>query len=1594
VSTNSIRDYRTQSVFFGSLKSIWLSKIPLNERQEKFPDALEQIPPKLVTTSTFCNVFYPQLTSGIKGNLDGERSWFGIRSILKGGVLAFKHGGNYSKKDLRQLGELEQDQIPRSHTKEHFSDEELKSLLTIYDEYQKWLKKEGFYDDIDLVIRAVRNESGENARLQQEKDNKFNLSLTTSADKRRNVMNKMRLNDDSVVFKKPAQKELQKLEKQQDNLKLIYNWINRNILSKKPFRKAQVEEIDNRLVDYTGTGVPIYKSCLSGGGRVFWTPIKKGKNCTIIIYDFCTTKEKQDPRLSKILTDYKYSNVDEYDDENYDEEKDNQFEKARVSDFEIDDTPCEGPVRPWPHSVKTGFGLTSKINSDSNIQLDELQRGAILSNQPLLIDGLAGTGKTSVLSYRAVVRCAVSKENTCILVTASKDHVVQRISDSMLEIKENGDWEGNQFAMRYELGPGISNEKIPTMDLAKFSQKIPSVGFDEIVLDESQDITAIEFEMLKRLLIGHNLRRLVFAGDPLQTLNPTGFDWNRIRAMFEDGGVNRNDIKVEKFYNNYRSQRKIVEFANAIQFKRGELFGDKSRTVMQAKRGGTEKIRFIRYNLEKDNHMQAIGDIIKNAGESKAIVITSAPDDTGIKDLLSGNSLSVTKDPVMQHVWQNKVISSVEEIDASNFRKELYIHSSSSVKGAEYDVVVLYRFASSESARESLVSLLQEWNEMGKVEKENGIKIRYEYSKLYVALTRAFSRIYLIEDTEGYEFWQKVNLYDYGEVLTDIGTFIDFKEYLDPLKSVNSEDLRPEIEANRENYNEERNKFLKDPTNVIALEYAIGLGKRLLNKEKDLEIEKQLDDLQGEYAWYQSREPQRSEKEKSRLLEKALNFFTKAKSYDKAGPIYYSSKKFEKCLTNLQDFPGEFYKFITLLCQINLNKEIKLSLDESLQLLEPNIQPNSTWAKINPMDEGRLRLKKWIVENHNSKQMMENHSKTKAYFTITELLDEFQVPSEVIHILETFEQTSTSAWMSIYRENVIKLLRAEKSHENKNRIYYEKWGNLSKTQKGDSELKALRKEIDVGLLKNLPKAKNPSTNFDNILSSLRNHATIAKDPMEIENLQTRGMFIARRISLEANDLGIFDVLLEAFEKNEKESTVLFEASEITRKLLEIIQEKKLKHKFPDQVNLSWLNDSNYMSVFDSYLQKSFKESISVNYRNKNPSTVWKEQIVSRMGKKRTKKAAVNEAAEGKKEFKVWFETYYQYSFATNFSAIVEENLKQLFEWTDFDGFDLQEEGKSCFATLIQNRKANPPLYDCERRFIERYLNGDSTQVTLNEWNSLEKLKDIGISRLVKKIRWERDSARFMLDLNKVNFEVSDQEKLSEYIKLLRDNAFDEEANNVGKRVVLNEDEVSKTLDELWEKKNIEEYFNIRGEYASKGRNLPPLPDIGFEVFDDNDDWFKEHGLGNCYFEKSPRDPKTKVEKILFDLLYSNGFEKWFQTLFNDAPRLTETGKEDDYENSLLILGELSEYFTPDPSPKKKIEFRSIEDSCGKLIAFIQVMGICKIPPNFIPHQSTSRGKIQEIKQMYGKGKAFFKPKSLEEIKTRIENMSEKFISDG
>ena len=53
----------------------------------------------------------------------------------------------------------------------------------------------------------------------------------------------------------------------------------------------------------------------------------------------------------------------------------------------------------------------------------------------------------------------------------------------------------------------------------------------EIYLDEAQDLTDLEFRILLMLLKPERRKYAILAGDPLQTINPTGFDWPHIKDM-------------------------------------------------------------------------------------------------------------------------------------------------------------------------------------------------------------------------------------------------------------------------------------------------------------------------------------------------------------------------------------------------------------------------------------------------------------------------------------------------------------------------------------------------------------------------------------------------------------------------------------------------------------------------------------------------------------------------------------------------------------------------------------------------------------------------------------------------------------------------------------------------------------------------------------------------------------------------------------------------------------------------------------------------------------------------------------------------------
>ena len=110
-------------------------------------------------------------------------------------------------------------------------------------------------------------------------------------------------------------------------------------------------------------------------------------------------------------------------------------------------------------------------------------------------------------------------------------------------------------------------------------------------MDEAQDFTRLELEFLLRInlfsrggpLRPNDLGRVcfAFAGDQFQTLNPTGFRWEVIKATFVekfifelDAGrrVGRTDLNYRELQYNYRSSHKIVRFGNHVQAMPAALF--------------------------------------------------------------------------------------------------------------------------------------------------------------------------------------------------------------------------------------------------------------------------------------------------------------------------------------------------------------------------------------------------------------------------------------------------------------------------------------------------------------------------------------------------------------------------------------------------------------------------------------------------------------------------------------------------------------------------------------------------------------------------------------------------------------------------------------------------------------------------------------------------------------------------------------------------------------------------------------------------------------------------------------------------------------
>lgn len=274
-----------------------------------------------------------------------------------------------------------------------------------------------------------------------------------------------------------------------------------------------------------------------------------------------------------------------------------------------------------------------------------------------------------------------------------------------------------------------------TLDLVRelLNNQVAEPNYSVIFCDEAQDFTRIELDFILSLLIyrGYDLGwekniRLPFAlaGDPFQTLNPTGFRWDAIKASFYDeissnlDPENRElvDIHYEELGFNYRSTAPIVKFSNLIQLWRKMLFDNKE--IVPQKPWKQENIIPPRlYTIGNNISEKDFADLIQNN-----VVILPCEKNQEAEFINADSELSKLKAESILFFEQSPIMA----------------------KGQEFPTVILYKFG--EHIPERFFNFEHT---------DNLLEKEYFLNKLYVGVTRAKQNLIIIDTVRGQQ-----NLWD------------------------------------------------------------------------------------------------------------------------------------------------------------------------------------------------------------------------------------------------------------------------------------------------------------------------------------------------------------------------------------------------------------------------------------------------------------------------------------------------------------------------------------------------------------------------------------------------------------------------------------------------------------------------------------------------------------------------------------------------------------------------------------------------------------------------------------------------------------------
>lgn len=267
--------------------------------------------------------------------------------------------------------------------------------------------------------------------------------------------------------------------------------------------------------------------------------------------------------------------------------------------------------------------------------------------------------------------------------------------------------------------------------------------FDEVFVDEVQDLTALEFKALVSLCAPPSRAELegvclTVAGDPLQTITPTGFRWSLIGELVYE--IDGKPVYRHELVENWRCDQRIVALANEIQ-------GVRSRFLRK------ELPRQTAHLKDEADHPQAVAVVTE--ADSLAVVegLDRLPPDTAVVLWCEDD------DELLELLQRDRCLSQLvrrlgtgDRAALDKVAASMSLYKIPETKGLEFRRVILYRFGDSEE-------FMRYWREAqagpGPQEGPLDTPILYFLNRLYISVTRAESYLFIIDGGQAVdEVWR------------------------------------------------------------------------------------------------------------------------------------------------------------------------------------------------------------------------------------------------------------------------------------------------------------------------------------------------------------------------------------------------------------------------------------------------------------------------------------------------------------------------------------------------------------------------------------------------------------------------------------------------------------------------------------------------------------------------------------------------------------------------------------------------------------------------------------------------------------------------